>query len=282
MLETCLELRRGLGNQVDVAATLSTLSLARLQAGDFIAAGVGEHEALDIFRRLGDRIGEAIGLLHLGQVSAYAGDDQDARAHLEQCLALAQDIEHQEVVGECELVLGQLDFDAGELDRAEQRLARSFSVCSDAADKRGRANALGWLGRLDLRRGKLAAARSRLGEALRDFRQFEMWDELLGCLEDHALLLWREGHTDDAIRIAAVAGAARSRLRLSRAPRLEQAWQAQLAALREGAEPAAFAAAWSEGEGNWEVDDAVRASLAGRPTGQPAGELSLASGGGAR
>ena len=34
MLETCLALRRGLGNPVDIAATLSTLSLARLQAGD--------------------------------------------------------------------------------------------------------------------------------------------------------------------------------------------------------------------------------------------------------
>jgi hypothetical protein len=66
MLESCLELRRGLGNEVDIAATLSTLSVARLQAGDAVAAAAGESEALQIFRRLDDRMGEAIGLLHFG------------------------------------------------------------------------------------------------------------------------------------------------------------------------------------------------------------------------
>ena len=50
MLETCLALRRGLGNPVDIAATLSTLSLVRLQAGDAEGAAVGEREALQIFR----------------------------------------------------------------------------------------------------------------------------------------------------------------------------------------------------------------------------------------
>ena len=69
MLETCLELRRRLGNPVDIAATLSTLSLARLQAGDAREAAAGEAEALEIFTRLGDRVGEAIGLLHLGQIT---------------------------------------------------------------------------------------------------------------------------------------------------------------------------------------------------------------------
>ncbi|HEY5325174.1 MAG TPA: hypothetical protein VIK58_20275, partial [Caldimonas sp.] len=68
MLETCLELRRGLGSEVDIAATLSTLSLARLQGGDADEAAAGENEALQIFRRLGDRVGEAICLLHLGQI----------------------------------------------------------------------------------------------------------------------------------------------------------------------------------------------------------------------
>ena len=59
MLETCLGLRRAQGNEVDIAATLSTLSVARLQAGDAVEAAAGESEALQIFRRLEDRIGEA-------------------------------------------------------------------------------------------------------------------------------------------------------------------------------------------------------------------------------
>ena len=78
MLENCLELHRKLGNQVDVAATLSTLSLARLKAGDAIAAAASEREALAMFRALGEAEGEAIGLLHLGQIAIYLGDTAGA------------------------------------------------------------------------------------------------------------------------------------------------------------------------------------------------------------
>ena len=63
MLEKCLELRRGLGNPIDIAAALSTLSLVRLHAGDADGAREGEAEAVEIFREIGNRVGEAIGLL---------------------------------------------------------------------------------------------------------------------------------------------------------------------------------------------------------------------------
>ena len=46
MLETCLVLRRRLGNPTEIAATLSTLSLARLQEGDAVGAMESEREAL--------------------------------------------------------------------------------------------------------------------------------------------------------------------------------------------------------------------------------------------
>ena len=105
MLELCLQLRRELSSEVDIAATLSTLTLARLHAGDVEGAAAGENEALEIFRRLGDRIGETIGLLHLGQIRVFLGDDAGARTHLDPCLAIARAIRHQELEGECELVL---------------------------------------------------------------------------------------------------------------------------------------------------------------------------------
>ena len=49
-------------------ATLSTLAQVRLHEGDAESARASEEEALGIFRKLGDRIGEAIGLLHLGEI----------------------------------------------------------------------------------------------------------------------------------------------------------------------------------------------------------------------
>ena len=228
MLETCLELRRGLGNEVDIAATLSTLSVARLQAGDAVAAAAGESEALQIFRRLDDRIGEAIGLLHLGQICLYQGDDATARVASGAMPGHRPRDRHQEVEGECELVLGEVAFEIGDAAQACLRFKRSLTVCREAGDKRGEANALRWLARVDLQAGDLASARARLSDALRAFRAFEMREELLGCLEDHAEVAEAEGKREIAVGL--VAAAARSRERLCLDP--FAAWRAALAGAR--------------------------------------------------
>ncbi len=260
MLETCLELRRRLGNPIDIAATLSTLSLARLPAGDAELARAGELEALQIFRQHGDRIGEAIALLHLGQISVYVGDTAQARSHLDECLEIARAIKHHEVEGECELVLGQTAFDCGDPAQARARFARSLALCIEAGDKRGQSHAMAWLGRADLDGGDFASARHRLGAALRDFRSFEMREELLGCLEDHAVLARARGRDDVAVRIAAAAASSRDRLALARPPTEERRWQVQLESLRQARPGAGFDHDWDEGRG-WEIDDAIRAAL---------------------
>ncbi|MDE2160349.1 MAG: hypothetical protein KGJ30_15655, partial [Burkholderiales bacterium] len=114
MLEVCLALRRGLGDAFDIAATLSTLSVARLSGGDAAGARACETEALAIFRRIGAEVGVAIGLLHLGQIEAWAGDADRARAGLLECQALSASLAHQEVEGECEFMLGMLAHEAGD------------------------------------------------------------------------------------------------------------------------------------------------------------------------
>ncbi|HWH84657.1 MAG TPA: tetratricopeptide repeat protein [Burkholderiaceae bacterium] len=260
MLETCLELRRDLGHPVDIAATLSTLSTARLQEGSAEEARAGESEALGIFRQLGDRVGEAIGLLHLGQIHLHLGNDADARSHLEQCLTIAREIKHQEVEGECELTLGEVAFEQGEQAQACLRFKRSLTVCREAADKRGEANALRWLGRVDLQRDDLATARGRLVEALRAFRAFEIWEEVLGCLEDHSVLALREGRAEVAVGLAASIHCSRERLKLARSPRREAFWQGRLAELRVALPPAQFDECWAEAR-DWPIDQAVRQAI---------------------
>lgn len=272
MLEVCLELRRELGNQVDIAATLSTLSLARFQAGDAAEAAAVEGEALQIFRHLGDRVGEAIGLLHLGQFSLHLGDDARAREHLEQCLAIAREIRHQEVEGECELTLGESAFETGDRARASLRFKRSLTVCREAGDKRGEANALWRLGKVDLQEGDLASARQRLEEALLAFRAFEMREELLGCLEDQVVLASAEGRYDVAVGLAAMVDASRVRLGFIRSARSDRRWQETVATLRRTVDGTEFDAAWNDGR-DWEVDRAIRSAQT------PRAETAVASAG---
>ena len=141
-LETCLALRRELDEPIDTASTLSALSLAHLQAGDTRSASASEAEALEISRSQGDRLGEAIGLLHLAQIAIFDGDLERARPYLEQGLALSRELDYRETEGLGELLLGRLAAEERRADDAGEHYERSLALCRDAADKRGEANAL--------------------------------------------------------------------------------------------------------------------------------------------
>jgi len=247
MLETCLELRRRLGNPVEIAATLSTLAIAQLQAGDTKAAEAGEQEALKIFRGIGQHLGEAIGLLHLGQIYQRSGKDEAARTFLQECLALARETRSQEIEGECQLVIGEIAYDNGDVTEAERRFALSLAVCREAADKRGEANATRWLGKCDLRRENYMTARERLSEALRAYASFEMWEELLGCLEDMAELVI-VSDSEKAARLLAAIAPMRVRLKLPRSEKEERALQGRVERLRLALGEDGFNSQWELAE----------------------------------
>jgi predicted ATPase/class 3 adenylate cyclase len=260
MLEHCLQLHRGLGDEYDIAATLSTLSMARLPSGDVLGARENELEALAMFRKIGEKVGEVIGLLHLGQIDAYAGEDERARETFLECLALSRAIKNQEVEGECELMLAELAFESGDAVQARALFQHSLTVCREAGDKRGEARAMRWLGKADLVDGDLASARRRLEEALRSFRAFESREELLGCLEDRATLAAAEGRPELAVQLAAAVESARERLALKRPPRWAPPWKTLVEQLRAEVAPAAFDQAWAAGA-RWEIEDAVEGAM---------------------
>jgi tetratricopeptide (TPR) repeat protein len=260
MQETCLALHRGMNNPREVAAALSSLAPARLELGDADGAEAGQREAMQIVLQIGDRLGEAIGLLHFGLIAIYRGDDAQAQASLENCLAVAREIQYNDIEGECELMLGETAFETGDIGRATQHFKRSLTVCREGGDKRGEANALWHLGRTELHDGDLVSARSRLDDALRAFQAFGMRGELLGCLEDHAMLALADRRPDAGVRIAGAVDVARERLGLKGWPRRAERWQTRVAALRSAVSAEAFRAAWDEGR-QWQVEQAIPVAL---------------------
>lgn len=260
-LETCLAVRRAIDNPIDVAATLSTLSLVRLHLGEVIKARASEEEALAIFRGQEDRIGEAIGLLHLGQICAHVGEDDQARRHFEQCNTIAKDLSHSEIEGECERMLGEIDLEQDDIQVARTRFTRSLLLCRDAGDRRGEATSLWWLGKVDLVAGEAEQARERLGTALRAFDAIEMREEMIGCVEDHARLWHACGYPDMAARLYAAAAMHRERLALTRPPRIEQRWREHTTDTRAALGDAAFDSAWAAGQ-PWSLDEAIHHALA--------------------
>ena len=260
MLEPCLELRRKIGNPVDVAATLSMLGTVRLHEDDAERARECDQEALEIFRSIDDRIGEAIGLGHLGEIALHVADSAQARDYFEQCLAIARSIDHRELESECELFLGELSLQAADLPAARDRFTRSLEVAKDSENTRGEALALWWIGKADIAGGDSENARINLGAALRAFQASEMHAEMLGCIEDHAGLWASLGIAHEAARIYGAAAAARERLVLRRSARSVKDWEAGVAAARAALGDRAFDAAWAEGQ-TWQLEMAVRRAL---------------------
>ncbi len=261
MLQSALAIHRTLGDPANIAATLSTLAMARLEAGDIDGARADQAEALGIFRELAHGLNQAIGLCNLGHIALFEGELESAHRLAAEALDLVRRVDSPEQEAECELLLGEVALEAGRPADANAHIERSLAICRGSADKRGAANALWRLGAMSLVGGDAVTARAHLAEALAEFRQAEMWKELLGCLEDFVGLAQLSGQTLAAVRMAAAITAARQRLGLIRRPALEQNWQRRLQALRADSEDEQGTSAWNEAYGHWETDDAVRCAL---------------------
>ena len=229
MLQTCLALRRRLGDAAGTAATLSTLSATLLSAGETAAAEAAEREALQLFRELGHRVGEAIALQHLGHIELFLGHWEAAAAWFEKAIALARALKNLEIEGECELLMGEVALAREGVPAARQRLLRSAQLCRESGDRRGAACALATLARIELADGAWEAARPRLAEALQVLRNFEMREELLLSLEDHAALALARAQPAEALRLLAAADQVRERTGLARTPRSAALLQARRA-----------------------------------------------------
>jgi predicted ATPase len=251
MLQTCLTLRRGFSSPVEIAATLSTLALARLHGGDLQVAVADETEALGIFTRHDDQVGMAISHLHLGQFALAAGHLEEAHAQLQRALATAERIGHREVQAAAELHLAQVAFEAGDLALAQTHGARSLDVSAVAADRRGEANARHGLARVALAmqaQGDKQAANDsaktieHLAGALRAFDAFDMHDEALNCLEDHARLAQLRGQGVLSAQLVLAVNNIRQQLGLSRNASDERRWQHWLDTSKDALDDVASAA----------------------------------------
>jgi non-specific serine/threonine protein kinase len=239
MLELNLSLVRRLGNPAEVASTLSTLALARLQGGDAAAAMDSEREALQIFEQIGHRQGQLIGHLHIGQSAAHMGDDAQAVESLKRGLALARELERPDIEAECCFELGTLACQTGDATAARAWLSDALRLSEASGDRRGEACAMWGLAEVDLLAGDADTARSGLYLALHAFREFEMREHVVDCLEALARLAMLEHAHGDALgprrALALSSAVAQMRLRwkLERSTRAEVRWQALLGVLQQ-------------------------------------------------
>jgi predicted ATPase len=260
-LSECLAVRRSLGHERDIAATLSTLASLHLSEDRPDEAQECQAEAIAIFRELGDAVGEAIGVQNLGEIAVRQGNADAARGLFEEGLRLARLIPHQELESECERNLGDLALADDDLAEARERFTRSLELCRSSEDRRGEVLSQWRLGRTEALAGNAPAAMERIVVALRSMLAFAMQAEALDALEDYGRLLTVAGRAADAARVFGACEASRSALSLPRARRVADEWSRGIEAARAALKPALFDRSWNDG-GALRLHDAVQQVLA--------------------
>jgi tetratricopeptide (TPR) repeat protein len=114
----------------DHANRLARLSEVCRLAGRDAEAGQHAHQALDLAQQLKARGDEALALHQLGVVYAHAGppDVEQAEAHYQQALALADELGMRPLVAHCHLGLGRLYHQTGRVAQARAALTAAIDL----------------------------------------------------------------------------------------------------------------------------------------------------------
>jgi predicted ATPase/DNA-binding SARP family transcriptional activator/class 3 adenylate cyclase len=191
--EEALIIRRQLGDQRGIAASLNNLGhVARLQ-GDYALARALYEESLAIGRDLGDKQGLTVSLNGLGLVHCHQGDCAAARPRLEESLAIGRELGDKRRISISLKNLGLLAQEEGDYSLASALLEESLVIAQELSDRLGMARSLHNLGTVALRRGDYTAARALLGESLVIQREHGDRHGMAWSLHDLGEVTWAQG-----------------------------------------------------------------------------------------
>ena len=148
--------------------------LAQVQ-GDFAAAEPRLQTALAVWRRLGDRVQIASGLVLLGRMELLRGRRAAARPLFVESLACAEAAGDRWMESLNQLWLAQVAFDEGDDDAARAWAEQVLAGVEALGSRRNAAMALRLLGDVAARRGDAGRARTLLEASLAQARQIGRW-----------------------------------------------------------------------------------------------------------
>jgi tetratricopeptide (TPR) repeat protein len=129
-------------------------------------------EALALYRRIGDRNGEAMTLLELSKCVQFLGDLDAAEALLREVSAIYEEIGDDTGRAEALGALGVLAYDRRDFDDVEAKLGEALAIYKKLGDRRRVAAQLYNLGTIALQRARYDESQALLEEALPIAREF--------------------------------------------------------------------------------------------------------------
>ena len=158
LCEESLAVTRQLGNQWGIATTLNNMGLVAVELGVHERARERYSEALTIYRQLGDTFGIARTLMNLGEVATYEGRYDEAEMLLEESISASRALKNLVLTAWSLTKLARVLVVQGELTLAAQHLVESLEMLKHLGANDGLAKALEASVELAVARGQTRAA----------------------------------------------------------------------------------------------------------------------------
>jgi predicted ATPase/DNA-binding SARP family transcriptional activator len=229
------------------AQALSGTHVLAHQLSDFAAAIPLAEESLAIAREIGDEMGIARALYHLGVVATLRSDHVAARPLLEESIPLFRRAADTHWLAWALLFLGNVALAQSSLAEAETLLEESLSLRRDGGEQRGIGIALCALALVVVQRGEHTRAHSYLAEGLQVLASLDdRWFVAMG-LTGAALAAAHGGDPRRAVQLAGAANAIAESIRAALPPYIRDIAAAALDVADADLSAAEYEAAWDEG-----------------------------------
>jgi DNA-binding SARP family transcriptional activator len=155
-----------LGDEYGVALVMRNAAILERRMGKLAQALAHSQAALEVFRAVGDYVGQAHVLHNLAQVWLDYGADDTAGEMLEEAAAICQRIGNRRVYAQVQRQVGDLRLRCGDLGQAAEAYGSVLSIVRESRDRVGECYALVGLSRVDIQRGQPESAERVLVELL--------------------------------------------------------------------------------------------------------------------
>jgi len=248
LLEEALTLFRGVDDPWGITSSLISLASVALERCEYASTQARLQESLALSRKLADKRGIANSLLTWAWLLFWSeGAFEQARAMLEESVALFREVGDKELEPLGELLLGFVAFLQGEYTRARSQLEEGLALFRTMGSQRGMALGLQFLGLLTFAQGEAGTARALLEESLVLFRTMGNQSMITHCLASVAIVAMAQGQRSWGVRLLGAVETVREARGVPRPPVMQGVYEQALASARAGLGEEAFAAVWAEG-----------------------------------
>jgi non-specific serine/threonine protein kinase len=265
-IHEALALWREIGNQVEVAQSLYLLGSLHWMRGQRIDARARLLESLDIARAAEHPLVQGLVLRGLADLAFEDGDHVLARVHAQDALAIARDIGWTRTMSQALRILGEISFREGDWTTARGHLEASISAAREVGDGFWVASVLPRLAYVVLTQGETTSARSLLAESLAAFRNLGDKSGIVRCLEGSACLAAALREDGSAVSLAATAASIRHTIKAPISPPEAATLDRWLVPAHRRLRSAEVEAARRDGE-HMTVEQAIGLALSVRPDG---------------